>query len=173
MGYCQSPNAPCSGFQETLVGCSSPVWFPYVALDQLLAALDKVDGDESLCQVEDTLNELHLWWIAYILLSLTAGVFAPPHGRRLLSTSLPLQIRIVSYPALQVSGYEHNLFTFTVTRDSWSEVGRLSEHGIASLTGYGWFEMEAGQDTCHAGCTLREESLPDRRLTVGGIIIIS
>ncbi|XP_028408932.1 nuclear pore complex protein Nup160-like [Dendronephthya gigantea] len=44
------------GIEETLAGCSSPVWFPYVALDQLLAALDKVDGDESLCQLKDVLK---------------------------------------------------------------------------------------------------------------------
>ncbi|CAB4007104.1 Hypothetical predicted protein [Paramuricea clavata] len=44
------------GIEETLAGSSSPVWFPYVALDQLLAALDKVDGDESLCQLQDKLQ---------------------------------------------------------------------------------------------------------------------
>ena len=39
--------------QDSLTASSSPVWFPYVALDQLLAALDKVDGDDSLCQVRN------------------------------------------------------------------------------------------------------------------------
>ena len=44
--------------QDSLTASSSPVWFPYVALDQLLAALDRVDGDDSLCQVRNNRYEM-------------------------------------------------------------------------------------------------------------------
>lgn len=37
--------------QEALTANSQPVWFPYLALDQLLTALQKLDDDDHLSAV--------------------------------------------------------------------------------------------------------------------------